>query len=257
MPQKISLNNVGKVYQSGTLTVSALSGVSLDIEAGEMVAVMGPSGSGKSTLMHIIGLLDRPSEGVLHIDEEEISLNMSDQKLAQLRSHKIGFVFQNFNLLPHMNALDNVLMPTTYTTQKRNETRTRAHMLLELVGLEHRLQHKPGELSGGEKQRVAIARALINDPDIILADEPTGNLDSATGDEIISLLQELHQQGKTILVITHDEDIADICPRVVRLRDGAVVSDSGIQITQKATHKPQKLIKTLIQTFVTLTEGTT
>lgn len=254
MPQKISLNNVNKIYQSGKLTVPALSGVSLEVEAGEMVAVMGPSGSGKSTLMHIIGLLDRPSEGALHIDEEEISLNMSDKKLAQLRSHKIGFVFQNFNLLPHMNALDNVLMPTTYTSQKRSEAKERATMLLELVGLEHRVQHKPAELSGGEKQRVAIARALINDPDIILADEPTGNLDSVTGDEIISLLQELQQQGKTILVITHDEGIADICPRVVRLRDGAIISDSGTPVKRKASPKPKKLIKTLLKTFVKLTE---
>jgi putative ABC transport system ATP-binding protein len=254
MAPKIVLEKVSKIYQSGALAVPAVVDVSFAVAPGELVAIMGPSGSGKSTLMHMIGLLDRPSNGSLLIDGNEIVLSMSDRTLAKLRGEKIGFVFQNFNLLPHLSALENVLLPTIYTSRKNQKTR--ALDLLQLVGLEHRITHKPSELSGGEKQRVAIARALINDPDIILADEPTGNLDSATGEEIINILLDLQQQGKTILVITHDESIADICPRVIRLLDGSIAQDTGSPTSSKKgknTNDDKKMIKLILKKILELT----
>lgn len=219
----LELNEVDKIYQSGKLMVPALLKISLTINKGEMVAIMGPSGSGKSTLMNLIGLLDRPSTGELKIDGETVSLSMSDHKLAKLRGRKIGFVFQSFNLLPKLSALTNVLVPTIYQPGKRSEMQKRALSLLEQVGLKDRVAHKPTELSGGEKQRVAIARALINDPEIILADEPTGNLDSKSGQEIMGILQKLHKKGKTIVVITHDQNVAKQCGRTIRLLDGQLV----------------------------------
>lgn len=219
----IELQNLNKLYYAGKVEVPALCDINLTIESGEMIAVTGPSGSGKSTLMNIIGLLDRPTEGAYKLDNELISLNMSDRKLARLRALKIGFVFQTFNLLPRITAFENVLLPTIYNKAGSNHRRQRAHDLLIKVGLEKRLRHKPSELSGGEKQRVAIARALVNNPDIILADEPTGNLDSKSGAEVIDILQNLNKEGKTIIIITHDDKIAARCQRRIRLFDGRIM----------------------------------
>lgn len=220
MTNIIQLTDINKVYTSGKLVTPALINVTLTIHKGEMVAIMGPSGSGKSTLMNIIGLLDRPTGGKLLIDDNEINLSMSDSKLAKLRGRKIGFVFQSFNLLPRLTALGNVLLPTGYQKVGRTNAKERANKLLEQVGLGERISHRPNELSGGEKQRVAIARALINDPEIILADEPTGNLDSKSGNDIIALLRALNKEGKTIIIISHDSDIAHQCDRTIRIRDG-------------------------------------
>ncbi|MCA9390375.1 ABC transporter ATP-binding protein [candidate division WWE3 bacterium] len=241
---QLRLDHVTKIYSAGTVQVAAIQDVSLDIEEEEMVAIMGPSGSGKSTLMNIIGLLDRPTTGRLQIKGEDINLSMSDRKLARLRSEKIGFVFQSFNLLSHMNSLQNVMMPTTYSDVSRGEAKDRAQELLRLVGLENRADHKPTELSGGEKQRVAIARALINNPEIILADEPTGNLDTQTGQEVLDLLHSLNEEGKTIIIITHDQFVADSCSRSVHLLDGKIV-EPGEYVHSKANTEPwwQKLLK--------------
>lgn len=221
----IQLENVSKIYQSGKLMTPALHGISLEIKRGEMVAIMGPSGSGKSTLMNMLGLLDRPSDGRLSIDGTIIDLSMSDKHLAQLRGKKIGFVFQSFNLLPRLSALANVLVPAAYQKENRATLRERGLRLLKGVGLTERAHHKPNELSGGEKQRVAIARALINDPEIILADEPTGNLDSKTGQGIIDLLVKLHKDGKTIVIITHDTKVGEACHRTIRIQDGEILGD--------------------------------
>lgn len=219
----IETKNLSKTFTEGA-EIRALSGVDLKIEKGEMVAIMGPSGSGKSTLMNIIGLLDRPTKGSLKIDNEEVKLTMSDQKLSSFRSKKIGFVFQTFNLLPKISAIANVVLPTSYTSVKKAQAEKKAKELLREVGLSNRINQKPPKLSGGEKQRVAIARALINDPEIILADEPTGNLDSKSGAEIMEILRALNKKGKTILVITHDEKIAKYCKRIIRLLDGKIVN---------------------------------
>jgi putative ABC transport system ATP-binding protein len=219
----IELADVNKIYQSDDLLVPALSDVNLALQKGEMVAIMGPSGSGKSTLMNIIGLLDRPSTGELRINGEPINLTMSDAKLARLRGLNIGFVFQSFNLLPKISALANVLMPTSYQKGTAVNFKKRAIALLKQVGLADRVNHRPTQLSGGEKQRVAIARALINNPEIILADEPTGNLDSKSGQEIMALLTSLHKEGKTVVIITHDENIGKQCQRTIKLKDGRLV----------------------------------
>lgn len=222
MPHILELEKVEKTYRTGKLAVPVLRGVSLGIEKGEMVAIMGPSGSGKSTLMNILGLLDRPTKGQLKIDGEPIDLTMSDAKLAKLRGRQIGFVFQSFNLLPKLSALANVLLPTIYQPGNRSALRHRAIDLLKQVGLGERIHHKPTELSGGEKQRVAIARALMNDPEIILADEPTGNLDSKSGQEVMGVLKDLNKKGKTVIIITHDPKIAEMCQRTIRLFDGQI-----------------------------------
>jgi putative ABC transport system ATP-binding protein len=216
----ISLHNVTKTYVTGELQVPVLRDITLELAAGETVAIMGPSGSGKSTLMNIIGLLDRPTSGELKISDKQVSLSMSDGALAALRSEKIGFVFQSFNLLARQSALANVLLPTAYRKAGQSDRVVRAKKLLTDLGLGHRIDHKPTEMSGGERQRVAIARALINDPDIILADEPTGNLDSKSGKEVMDILMKLAAQGKTVLVITHDPNVAEYCGRMVRLFDG-------------------------------------
>lgn len=220
MENVIELKNVDKIYSTGKLNVPALFKINLAIKKGEMVAIMGPSGSGKSTLMNIIGLLDRPSDGELLIDGKAINLNMPTGRLAQLRGQKIGFIFQTFNLLPRLSALDNVLLPTLYQKGGRANFKNNAKKILTNVGLESRINHQPSELSGGERQRVAIARALINDPEVILADEPTGNLDSKSGQEIINILKDLNKSGKTIIVITHDPNIAKHCERTIHLFDG-------------------------------------
>jgi len=213
-----------KVYGMGDATVTALDGVSLQINAGEFVAIMGPSGSGKSTLMHILGCLSRPTSGQYILDGQDVSA-MSKKELALIRNKKLGFIFQAYNLLPRTNALRNVMMPLLYDRNRHlsdEEGEEKALTMLELVGLADRVNHQPQELSGGQQQRVAIARALINDPDMIIADEPTGNLDSHSGRDILNLLQQLHQQGVTIVMVTHDPLTAEYTERVIHLADGRI-----------------------------------
>ena len=220
----IKFDHVDKTYHTGKLKIPVLKNVSFNISAGEICAIMGPSGSGKTTIMNIIGLLDRASGGQIWLNGKEVTLDMPDTVLAHLRAATVGFVFQSFNLLPKMTALSNVMLPAIYSNNKAHAV-ARASKILHRVGLGSRINHKPSELSGGEKQRVAIARALMNDPQIILADEPTGNLDSASGQEIMDVLCDLQSQGKTVVVITHDEAIAKRCQRIIRLLDGRVLSD--------------------------------
>jgi putative ABC transport system ATP-binding protein len=218
----IQLEDIRKVYRMGKVTVPVLHGIDLSIHDGEMVAIMGPSGSGKSTLMNILGCLDVPTSGRYLLDGADVS-RLSDSRLAKIRNHKIGFVFQSFNLIPRTNAISNVELPLIYAgTRARRGLARRA---LEQVGLDERLKHLPNELSGGQQQRVAIARALISDPAILLADEPTGNLDTASSMEIMKLLTALNNAGRTIVVITHEDEIARFAKRVVRLRDGHIESD--------------------------------
>jgi putative ABC transport system ATP-binding protein len=222
----IDIRDVTKTYEMGAETiVHALDGVSLSIEAGDYVAIMGPSGSGKSTLMNLIGCLDTPSTGSYVLKGREIS-SMNDDELAQIRNKEIGFIFQTFNLLPRADAVQNVELPLVYSGLARRERKARAEKALDAVGLGTRKHHRPNELSGGQRQRVAIARALVNDPSILLADEPTGNLDSKTGEEILALMDELHRGGNTIILVTHEDELAQHASRVVRLRDGKIVSDA-------------------------------
>src|ERR1019366_2735468 len=218
----IELIGVHKTYRTGSLAVAALGGITLTIDNGEYVAVMGPSGSGKSTLMHILGCLDVPSAGTYWLAGEDVS-HMDELALASVRNRRIGFIFQQFNLLPSLTAWRNVEMPLSYAGVGRTERRERAIEALERVGLGDRVQHRPGELSGGQQQRVAIARALVSDPDLILADEPTGALDSKSADDIMALLDELHSAGRTIVLITHDAEVASVAERSIRLRDGLVL----------------------------------
>ena len=220
----ISIRNLTRDYAMGTETVRALRGVSLDIHPNEYVAIMGPSGSGKSTLMNLIGCLDTPTSGEYWLNGQEVS-RLSDNALAAVRNREIGFVFQTFNLLARAAALHNVELPLVYAGIPAAERRTRAVRALEAVGLGERMHHRPNELSGGQRQRVAIARALVNQPAILLADEPTGNLDSATSEEIMRLFGELHARGQTVIMVTHEPDIAACAERVIVLRDGQVASD--------------------------------
>ncbi|MCX6274392.1 MAG: ABC transporter ATP-binding protein [Bacteroidetes bacterium] len=220
----IELKDISRKYQIGTEVIHALRSVTLSIEKGEYVALMGPSGSGKSTLMNILGCLDTPSGGEYILNNNLVS-TMKDNELAEIRNHEIGFVFQTFNLIPRSTALDNVALPLVYAGFSRTNRNERATKVLTEVGLGDRVTHKPNELSGGQRQRVAIARALVNNPSIILADEPTGNLDSKTSEEIMSLFEVIHQRGNTIIVVTHEEDIAQHAHRIVRLKDGLVESD--------------------------------
>jgi putative ABC transport system ATP-binding protein len=220
----IEIEDVTKLYKMGEETVHALLGVSIKVHRNEYLAVMGPSGSGKSTLMNMLGCLDTPTSGKYLFSGRNVS-TMSDDELADIRNREIGFVFQTFNLLPRSSSLANVELPLIYAGISPGERRSRAQQTLTDVGLGDRMSHKPNELSGGQRQRVAIARALVNKPSIILADEPTGNLDSKTGEEIMQLLEDLYAQGNTIIVVTHEEDIARHARRIVRLRDGLIESD--------------------------------
>ncbi len=224
MQEVILCNELAKHYKVGTQIVKALRSVSLTIFRGEYVAIMGPSGSGKSTLMNIIGCLDSPTGGQYILNDKDVS-RLTDDKLAEIRNQEIGFVFQTFNLLPRYTALENVMLPLVYAKKNKQQRLLRAEEVLESVGLTDRKSHKPNELSGGQRQRVAIARALVNHPSIILADEPTGNLDSKTSVDIMNLFTEIHKSGNTIVLVTHEEDIAHFAKRIIRLRDGMIESD--------------------------------
>lgn len=221
----IELDGVGKTYRSGPHEVAALREVTLHIDEGEYVAIMGPSGSGKSTLMHILGCLDVPSAGAFRLAGEDVG-TMTEVALAAARNRRVGFVFQQFNLLPSLTAWRNVELPLVYAGLPREERRARALGALDRVGLAERVDHRPGELSGGQQQRVAVARALVGDPSLILADEPTGNLDSASTEEILGLFAELHRVGRTVVLITHEAEVAERARRIIRLRDGRVVDDA-------------------------------
>ena len=225
MKEVIRLEDVYKIYRVGSQEVRALDGVSLSVSRNEYVAIMGPSGSGKSTLMNILGCLDSPDSGRYILNGTDVS-EMDDGEMADVRNREIGFVFQSFNLLPRYNALENVALPMVYAGVPAGERRVKAAQALRSVGLEDRMDHRPNELSGGQRQRVALARALINSPSIILADEPTGNLDTHTSVEIMRLFDEIYRNGNTVIVVTHEEDIAAYAHRVIRLRDGRIESDT-------------------------------
>ena len=220
----IDIKDISKTYVMGEQMVRALRGVSLQIAKGEYVALMGPSGSGKSTLMNMLGCLDTPSSGTYILNGADVS-RMADDELAGIRNKEIGFVFQTFNLIPRISSLDNVALPLVYAGFSGSKRRARAQEVLESVGLGTRVHHKPNELSGGQRQRVAVARALVNSPSIILADEPTGNLDSKTSIEIMALFEEIHKKGNTVILVTHEPDIAAHAHRIIRLRDGVIESD--------------------------------
>lgn len=220
----IELVNLTKTYLMGSVAITVLTDIVLSVQRGEFIAIMGPSGSGKSTLMNILGCLDRPTSGVYYFETREIS-TLTDDELASVRNTKIGFVFQTFNLLPRFSALKNVEVPLIYSGVPARRRRERALPLLQKVGLGERMQHKPTELSGGQQQRVAIARALVNNPPLLLADEPTGNLDSSSGEEILKILTQLNRQGVTVIIVTHDPDVAAQCKRIINLKDGRILND--------------------------------
>ncbi|PHS63301.1 MAG: macrolide ABC transporter ATP-binding protein [Flavobacterium sp.] len=224
----IKIRNIVRNFPLGQEVVKVLKGIDLDIERGEYVALMGPSGSGKSTLMNLLGCLDTPTSGTYELNGKDVS-NMTQDELAEIRNKEIGFVFQTFNLLPRTTALDNVALPMIYAGTSKEERKKRAELVLKQVGLVDRMDHKPSQLSGGQRQRVAVGRALVNKPSIILADEPTGNLDSQTSLEIMALFKDIHDQGNTVIIVTHEEDIAKHTHRIIRLIDGMVSSDERIK----------------------------
>ncbi len=223
----IQISNMRKIYKMGDNVINALNGINLHIKKHEFVAIIGPSGSGKSTLMNMIGCLDTPTSGTYTLDGREVS-KLNDNQLAEIRNYKIGFIFQGFNLLQKLSAVENVELPLIYQGVRTKERHRRSKAALEMVGLGNRLHHKPTELSGGQQQRVAIARALVSNPPIILADEPTGNLDTKSGAEIMGILKELHENGNTIVLITHDNDIANQAQRIVRIQDGEIIEDREV-----------------------------
>lgn len=230
----IEASGIKKIYTlEGGLKVHALRGLDLTVERGQYAAIMGPSGSGKSTLLQIIGCLDTPTHGSYKLAGQEVS-ELSEDELSSIRNQRIGFIFQSYNLLARANALQNVALPLMYRGSTPKERKTAAQNALERVGLGDRMDHRPNQLSGGQKQRVAIARALATDPDILLADEPTGNLDSKTGQEILGLFQELHEEGRTILMVTHEEDVAEHCEQIIRVRDGAVERVETVENQRRA-----------------------
>ena len=221
----IKLENVWKIYQLGKVELTVLREISLEIAPGSFVSILGPSGSGKSTLLNIIGLLDTPTKGKVFLEGQNTS-RFSEDERAQIRGKKVGFIFQQFNLLPNLNALENVMIPMVFQGIPESKRRERAEFLLSSVGLKERISHRPSELSGGEQQRIAIARSLVNNPEVVIADEPTGNLDSVTGQKIMEVLINLHkEEGKTIIVVTHDPNIADYSEKIINLKDGQIVSD--------------------------------
>jgi putative ABC transport system ATP-binding protein len=237
----IEIKNLSKNYENGEVVTPVLKDVNFSIEKGEFVSIMGPSGSGKSTLMHILGFLDVLTSGNYIFNGKDVS-TLTDDELAEMRNTKVGFVFQAFNLLARSSALENVTLPLLYSKVKKEEREGKAKKLLEAVGLSHRLEYSPNKLSGGEKQRVAIARALVNDPDIIFADEPTGNLDSKSGHQVMKILQDLNDQGHTIILVTHERSTAEHAKRILQIKDGLIIKDEKVENRQVAKEK-EELVK--------------
>ncbi len=236
MSDLIQLKGITKVYQLGKVATKVLMGIDLTVAAGEFVAIMGPSGTGKSTVMHIMGLLDRPTSGTYLLDDQDVTV-LSDNALSAIRNRKMGFVFQAFHLLSRASALQNALLPLTYAARYPSDAKARGAQALEMVGLGHRLDHRPGEMSGGERQRVAIARALVQDPEVLFADEPTGNLDNRSSYEVMDIFQRLNDEGRTVVIVTHEDEIARHCKRIIRLNYGRIALDEPVTDRLKASEQ--------------------